>query len=42
MHRCVDEYEDRYDARSLDTIDQMRLVVIVMSGKRLKFEDLAA
>ncbi len=40
MERYIDEFEGRYNARSLDTIDQMRLIAMSMVGKRLKFKDL--
>ena len=40
MGRYVDEFEGRYNARSLDTIDQMRLIAMCMHGKRLKYNDL--
>ena len=42
MERYVDEFEGRYNARSLDTIDQMRLIAMGMHGKRLKYNDLIA
>ena len=40
--RYVDEFEGRFNARRLDTIDQMRLIAMSMNGKRLKYDDLVA
>ena len=42
MERYIDEFEGRYNARSLDTEDQMRLIAMGMHGKRLKYNDLIA
>lgn len=42
MERYIDEFEGRFNARSLDTIDQMRLIAMSMNGKRLKYNDLVA
>ncbi len=42
MDRYVDEFEGRFNARRLDTIDQMRLIAMNMVGKRLKYNDLVA
>ncbi len=42
MGRYIDEFEGRYNTRSLDTIDQMRLIAMGMGGKRLKYNDLVA
>ena len=42
MERYIDEFEGRYNARKLDTIDQMRLIAMGMHGKRLKYNDLVA
>lgn len=42
MERYIDEFEGRFNARSLDTIDQMRLMAMGMGGKRLKYHDLIA
>ena len=42
MERYIDEFEGRFNARSLDTIDQMRLIAMGMGGKRLKYNDLVA
>ncbi|MDE2848103.1 MAG: IS1595 family transposase [Gemmatimonadota bacterium] len=42
MERYIDEFEGRYNARELDTIDQMRLIAMGMHGKRLKYNDLIA
>ena len=33
MERYIDEYEGRHNTRSLDTIDQMRLIAVNMNGK---------
>ena len=40
MDRYVDEFEERYNTRRLDTEDQMRLIAMGMHGKRLKYDDL--
>ena len=40
-HRYIGEFEGRYNARALDTIDQMRLISMGMHGKRLKYNELA-
>lgn len=42
MERYIDEFEGRFNARPLDTIDQMRLIAMGMNGKRLKYNDLVA
>ena len=42
MGRYIDEFEVRYNARALVTIDQMRLIAMGMVGKRLKYNDLVA
>ena len=42
MERYIDEFEGRFNARSLDTIDQMRLIAMGMNGKRLQYADLVA
>lgn len=42
MGRYIDEFEGRYNTRSLDTIDQMRLIAMGMGGKRLKYKELVA
>ncbi len=42
MDRYIDEYESRLNARSLDTVDQMRLIVYGMNGKKLLYRDLIA
>lgn len=40
MERYIDEFEGRYNARGLDTVDQMRLLAIGMGGKRLMYAEL--
>ena len=42
MERYIDEFEGRFNTRPLDTIDQMRLIAMGMTGKRLKYNDLVA
>ena len=42
MHRYVYELIGRYNDRHLDSIDQMRSVVIGMRNKRLKYKELVA
>ena len=42
MERYIDEFEGRYNTRKLDTIDQMRLIAMGMTGKRLRYNDLIA
>ena len=42
LSRYVDEFAGRYNARAMDTIDQMRLIAMGMAGKRLKYDDLIA
>ena len=40
LHRYVDEFVGRHNARSLDTIDQMAKIAKGMDGKRLRYRDL--
>ena len=40
LHRYVNEFAGRHNIRSLDTIDQMRLLTLGMMGKRLRYKDL--
>ena len=40
LQRYVDEFSGRHNARSLDTIDQMKAMVKGMDGKRLRYRDL--
>ena len=42
MHRYVAEFAGRHNMRSMDTLDQMRLIVLSMDGARLRYEDLIA
>ena len=42
LDRYVTEFSGRHNARSLDTIDQMRAIVRGMSGKRLCYAELIA
>ena len=42
LQRYVDEFCGRHNARSLDTIDQMKAMVRGMDGKRLRYRDLVA
>ena len=40
LQRYVNEFAGRHNARSLDTIDQMKAMVRGMDGKRLRYKDL--
>ena len=40
MHRYVNEFAGRHNVRSLDTLDQMKLLAKSMVGKRLRSQDL--
>ena len=42
LQRYVDEFCGRHNMRSLDTIDQMRIMAKGMDGKRLRYRDLVA
>ena len=42
LQRYVDEFSGRHNIRSLDTIDQMKVMAKGMDGKRLRYQDLAA
>ena len=42
LRRYVDEFTGRHIIREMDTEDQMALVVIAMTGKRLRYQDLIA
>ena len=40
LHRYVNEFTGRHNARPLDTVDQMTVLVRGMDGKRLRYWDL--
>ncbi len=40
LQRYVTEFVGRHNMRELDTLDQMRLIVLGMEGTRLRYEDL--
>ena len=40
LHRYVAEFEGRYNARQMDTVEQMSLIVQGMDQKRLKWKEL--
>ncbi len=40
LQRYVDEFSGRHNVRCLDTIDQMKVMVKGMDGKRLRYKDL--
>ena len=40
LHRYVDEFVGRHNMRELDTLDQMRLIVLGMEGTQLRYKDL--
>ena len=40
LHGCANEFAGRHNLRSLDTIDQMRLIARQLVGKGLKYKDL--
>ena len=40
LHRYVDEFQGRHNARPLDTLDQMVAIVRQSAGKRLRYSDL--
>ena len=42
LRRYVNEFAGRHSIRPLDTIDQMRLIMRGLQGKRLRYEDLIA
>ncbi len=42
LHRYIDEFSGRHNARPLDTIDQMAAIVKRSSGKRLTYQQLIA
>jgi len=42
LQRYVNEFVGRYNDRELDTIDQLRAIVLGMGGKQLKYNDLIA
>ena len=42
LHRYIDEFVGRHNMRELDTLDQMRSIVLGMEGTRLRYEDLIA
>ena len=42
LDRYVNEFAGRHNTRPLDTIDQMSLLALGMSGKRLRYQDLIA
>ena len=42
LQRYVNEFAGRHNLRELDTIDQMRLVLAGVVGRRLRYETLTA
>ena len=42
LQRYMNEFAGRHNLRELDTIDQMRLVVVGMIGRRLRYETLTS
>ena len=40
LNRYIQEFAGRHNARGLDTIDQMKAVVLGLEGKRLRYRDL--
>ena len=40
LQRYVNEFAGRHNVRPLDTIEQMKAVVVRMDGKRLRYRDL--
>ena len=42
LQRYVNEFAGRHNVRPLDTIEQMKAVVVRMDGKRLRYRDLIA
>ena len=42
LQRYVNEFAGRHNVRELDTIDQIRLVVLGLVGRRLRYDDLTA
>ena len=40
LHRYVNEFAGRHNVRSLNTLDQMKLLAKSMVGKRLRYQDL--
>ncbi len=40
LNRCVTEFAGRHNHRPLDTIEQMKCIVLGMIGKRLRYEEL--
>ena len=40
LQRYVNEFAGRHNQRPLDTIDQMRVMVLGMDGKKLQYKDL--
>jgi len=42
LHRYVGQFAGKHNLRKFDTIDQMALIVLGMSGKRLTYKELVA
>ena len=42
LHRCVQEFEGRYNRRPLDTAEQMDRMAKTADGRRLRYADLTA
>ena len=42
LQRYVNEFSGRHNIREADTVDQMKLVVRGMEGKRLRYKDLVS
>ena len=40
LHRYATEFAERHNLRDLDTLEQMMLIALGMSGKRLRYRDL--
>ena len=40
LHRYITEFEGRHNQRQMDTVDQIRLLMQGMNGKRLRYVDL--
>ena len=40
LHRYATEFAERHNIRDLDTLEQMMLIALGMSGKRLRYQDL--
>lgn len=42
LERYVREFSSRHNVRELDTLDQMRLLVMAVVGRRLMYRELTA